>query len=104
MKKYNHKTQKSISRSNNGKIKSIMPIYKESEDIYNRIIKQSIEVAEMAKKYPRTKIQVEVNSIPENIYNMLKEDLNYGPNFQDGAGRFFYSPTVNSAIIIHKEF
>ena len=100
---FNYKTQKVKTKDDDGKIVSIKPIYQESKDPYARVHQQAMDLIEFAEKFPETKIQVEVNSMPENIFKLLKEDFDYRKGFQDGAGKFFYSPTVNSAIIIHKE-
>lgn len=100
---FNYKTQKSTNRNEIGKIVSIKPIYNEEKDPYTRVLTQVMDLEDFANKFPEHKIQVEVNAIPETTYKLLKEDFDHKRGFQDGAGKFFYSPTINSVIIVHKE-
>jgi len=102
-KNYNYKTQKVSSRNSDGKIKSIKPIYNEQQDPYLRVHQQSELLKEFSDTFPETKMQIEVNSIPDSTYKTLKEDFDYRPGFHDGAGKFFYSPTPSSVLIVHKE-
>lgn len=101
--KHNYLTQKTIRRNDSGKIQSIKPIYSETKDPYARVHAQAIDLEIIANKFPESKMQVEINAIPESTYKLLKEDFDYRNGFQEGAGKFYYSPTVNSAIIVHKE-
>jgi hypothetical protein len=100
---FNYKTSKKIKRNDSGKIVSIKPFYESDKDPYIIIHTQIHELITFADKFPENKVQVEINSVKEDIYKLLKEDLDHNRNFQDGAGKFFYSPTVNSVIIIHQE-
>jgi hypothetical protein len=100
---YKFNKQKAVRKDDSGAIKSITPIFNSVGDPYSSVHKQAIELEKLAKMFPLSKVQVEINAIPESEYKMLKEDFDMKPGFQDGAGRFYYSPTVNSALICHKE-
>jgi len=100
---FNYEKQKTIRRNNSGKIESIKPIYSKDKDsltIMEGLIKN---ITEMAKKFPEVKLQAEMNSIPENDFNIIKDDLTYTGLFTDHGSKCYYQPTSNSVIILHKQ-
>lgn len=101
--KYNYLTQKRVNFNNEGKIRSIKPLYSSDEDEYKIIHDQASQLKTLSEKFPQSKIHIEVNSVKTDLYKILKEDFDYRPGFQDGIKKFYYNPTVNSVLIINKE-
>ena len=100
---FNYDNQKATRRNERGQIQSIKPLYDKDADplvIMGELIK---DLTEMAKKFPVIKIQAEMNSIPEQDFNIIKDDLSYSGSFTDHGSKCFYQPTVNSVIILHKQ-
>lgn len=100
---FNYNKQKVVRRSERGQIQSIKPLYDKNTDplaIISELIK---DLTEMAKKFPVVKLQIEMNSIPDKDFIIIKDDLGYSGSFTDHGSKCFYQPTVNSVIILHKQ-
>jgi hypothetical protein len=101
---YKYNTQKKITRDDSEKIQSIKPIYQPDQDVLVRFHEQATELTAFASRYPESKFQVEINSIPEGTFKMIKEDIDMTTSYTDQGKRFFFCPTPNSVIIGHQEF
>jgi len=102
---YNFKTQKAITRNKLGKIQSIIPIYEIEGKVLIQAENLIKELKEIAVKFPYIKFNVEMNGIPEDDFNEIKEDLNYNnSNFTDHGKKIFYGVTPNCILILNQIF
>lgn len=100
MKKINIQTNKIVNRHDDSdKILSIMPIY---DVIYtfNDLVNDS---RAMANKFTGVKFVSEMNHIPEDDFQVIKDDLSHLNSFTDHVNTFYYTITANCVIIGHKQ-
>ena len=102
MKDFNFERQSVTSRNNEGKIKSIQPIYNKENDKLLQISNLAEKAETLSLEFPDIKFQAEINLINENDYNILVDDLSWKGQFLNQGARFFYNVTNNFIIIGHK--
>ena len=100
---FKYDKQKTIRRNDGGKIQSIKPIYNKDTDPLTIIGEMIKDLTEMSKKFPAVKLQVEMNSIREVDFGIIKDDLRWSGSFTDHGSKCYYQPTINSVIILHKQ-
>lgn len=102
MKQYNFDRQSVTSRSETGKIKSILPIHTKDNDKLIQISELMTKGEALSLQFPDVKFQVEVNLINETDYKIIADDLSWKGQFLDQGYRFFYNVANNFVIIGHK--
>lgn len=101
---FKYESQQIIRRDEENKIQSIKPIYTKDDDAIIQVNELIQDMKSVANKFPNIKFQSEINSIPENDFTIIKDDLAFSGQFTDHGSKCFYQPTVNSVIILHKAF
>ena len=100
---YNYDRQTVVSRDENGKIKSIKPIYKIDEDDIIKFNNLTEDMKIISEKYPDVKFAAEIINIEDNDFSIIKDALGFKPNFTDHASKFFFNTNLNSVIIGYKK-
>jgi hypothetical protein len=103
MEHYNFDRQ-AITNRENGKIKSIKPIYNEENNKYNDFVKLKQELDRLSKVFPQDKFVVEVQNVPEDQYQLIIDEYGIGDEFTNHVNKFYLQISINSVIIVHKQY
>ena len=103
METYNFDRQSVTSREN-GKIKSIKPLYNAENDKYNQFVLMYEKLSKLSKQFPQDKIVVEIQNVPDNQYELMVDEWGIGEQFTNHVNKFYLQVGVNAVIVVHKTY
>jgi len=103
MKVYQFERQRIVNRTNSG-VSSIKPLYESELNKFNDFFNIYNKLKELSSLFPQDKMVVEIQNVPEDQYEMIKEEIGIGENFTDHINKFFYNVNINAVIIVHKTY
>ena len=99
---YDFSRQRIVRRNQSGKLISLYPIYNEDMNRYNEFFQMIQELKLLSGEFPQQKIIVEMQNVPSDQYENIKDLISIGEAFTDHIAKFFYQVNINCVIIVHE--